>query len=231
MAGGESRVARFYDRWARPYDLLASHAPGVSRVRRRCVEAIGLTGGETVLDLGCGSGANVPHLRDAVGPTGRVVCLDLSAGVLRRARRRVEDHGWRNVDVCRADATRLPLAPNPGNDDSAPDAILATFVIGMFEHPGAIVDRWCDVVAPGGTVGLLYARRSDRPLAAPVNLPFRLFVRLAAPGGRLAREPPVERLERRGTLAREALEARAETVRAESLAGGYLALVVGHLHE
>ena len=218
---GESAVGRFYTRWAGVYDLFASAAPGISRARRRGVDALGVDPGETVAEMGCGTGANLPHLRESVGSTGTVVGVDLARGALARARSRIERAGRENVDVVRGDATRPPLG--------RVDALLATFVVGMFDDPAAVVGRWCDVVDPGGRVVLLNATRSDHPAAIPLNLGFRAFVRLGAPGRRFARGSPAGDLERSVTRAQEALRDRCGWFRRESLLGGYLTLAVGEI--
>ena len=130
---------RFYGRWARLYDLVAT-APGVDSWRERTVDALDLEPGDTVVEMGCGTGANFPHLREAVGPEGRVVGVDLTRGMLRRASERVDREGWDNVELVQADATRPPVA-------GPVDAVLATFVVGMFADPRPAVDGWVDVLA------------------------------------------------------------------------------------
>jgi ubiquinone/menaquinone biosynthesis C-methylase UbiE len=216
-------VDRFYTRWAGVYDLLASAAPGIGTVRRRAVDALAPDPGETVVEMGCGTGANLPYLREAVGPEGTVIGVDLAGGVLERARSRIDRAGWRNVHLVRGDATRPPLR--------GADALLATFVVGMFGEPDEVVDRWCDLLGPGGRIALLNARRSGHPLAVPLNLGFRGFVRLGAPGKRLARGSPARDLERSVGAAQGVLRARCGTFRRESLAGGYLTLASGRVGE
>jgi ubiquinone/menaquinone biosynthesis C-methylase UbiE len=221
-AGGNA-VDRFYTRWAGVYDLLASAAPGIGAVRQRSVDGLALDPGETVVEMGCGTGANLPYLRAAVGSRGRVVGVDLARGALDRARSRVDRAGWENVGIVRGDATHPPL------EDA--DALLATFVVGMFEDPGSVIDRWCDLLGPGGRVALLNARRSDHPLAFPLNAAFRGFVRLGAPGNRLARGSPARDLERSIGAAQETLRARCGAFHRASLAGGYLTLASGRVEE
>ena len=79
----------FYGRWARVYDWVAT-APGVESWRSRAVASLALDPGDTVVEMGCGTGANAPYLREAVGPEGRVVGIDLTRGMLRRAGERVD---------------------------------------------------------------------------------------------------------------------------------------------
>jgi ubiquinone/menaquinone biosynthesis C-methylase UbiE len=222
--GNAARVVdRFYTRWAGAYDLLASAAPGIGAVRKRAVGALALDPGDTVAEMGCGTGANLPYLRAAVGPDGTVIGVDLAGGALARARSRVDRSGWGNVDLLRGDATRPPLPEA--------DAVLATFVVGMFDKPGRAVDRWCDLLAPGGRIALLNARRSRHPAAAPANLAFRGVVRLGAPGKRLARGSPARDLERSVGTAQEALRARCGGFRQAPLAGGFLTLASGRIRE
>jgi phosphatidylethanolamine/phosphatidyl-N-methylethanolamine N-methyltransferase len=206
-------VQSFYGRWARPYDALARHAPVVGRLRARAADGLDLASGDTVVDVGCGTGANLPHLRERVGPGGTVVGVDVTGPMLARARRLVARRGWANVHLVRGDGARLPVTDA--------DAVLATFVVGMFEDPAAVVDGWCDLVGPGGRVALLDAARSDRAAAAPVNLAFDAFTVLSTPPTLKLRydEPVGANLRERVETARGALDGRGETTHGTHLLG------------
>lgn len=217
MADDVVATQSFYGRWARIYDWVAT-APGVESWRARAVDALDLDPGDTVVEMGCGTGANFPHLREAVGPEGRVVGVDLTRGMLRRARERVDREGWTNVDLVQADATRPPVA-------GPVDAVLATFVVGMFADPRPAVDGWLDLLAPGGRVALLNAGRSDRTVARPLNVAFRGFVRAAAPGKRGV--SPTRSLERRVTTARDQVRTYSTDTGFEQFGLGYLGLQWG----
>ncbi len=209
----------FYGRWARLYDRLAD-LPGLRSWRARTTKLLDFSPGDTVVEMGCGTGANVPHLREQVGPSGHVVGIDLTREMLNRARMHPERVG-RGVDYVQADATRPPV------DDA--DAVLATFVVGMFDDPATAVERWCDLVGPGGHVALLNFQRSNRALAAPLNLAFEGFVRLSSPGSRLSRSSHAAAFEQRVARAREALTERTEQRHFETFAGGYLGVLVGRV--
>jgi phosphatidylethanolamine/phosphatidyl-N-methylethanolamine N-methyltransferase len=207
-------VQSFYGRWARPYDALARHAPVVGRLRARAVDRLALSPGDTVLDMGCGTGANLPSLRERVGPDGTVVGVDVTGPMLARARRLVDRRGWENVHLVRGDAARPPVATHV-------DGVLATFVVGMFDDPRAVVDGWCDLVASddaaggpaeGGSVAMLDAARSDSRAAAPVNLAFDAFTVLSTPPTwQLRYDRSIgDSLHRRVVAAREALDARGD---------------------
>lgn len=194
--GNLQSTQQFYTRWARLYDLVAT-APGVTSWRERVVEMLALSPGDTVVEMGCGTGANFPYLREAVGPEGRVIGIDLVGGMLGEARRRIDRRGWENVAVVRGDANRPPI--------ETADAIVSTFLVGMLEEPKGAVRNWLTHLEPGGTIAIMNAGRSDRSVALPLNLLFRLFVRLTAPGRRLMRDSAAGALEARWDAAVDGL--------------------------
>lgn len=189
MTGIEA--ATHYTRHAGLYDRIATDAPFVTGLRRRVVDALDPGRGDVVVEMGCGTGANLPLLRDRVGPGGTVVGLDVSTGALEFARDRIERAGWRNVHVARADAGRPPLPVENGID-----AVLATFLTGMLDDPASAVDGWCRLVAGTGVEAdppcrrrpgrlcLAGFARSTRPVGRLLNPGFALAVRAAAPPGR-----------------------------------------------
>jgi SAM-dependent methyltransferase len=164
----------FYSRWARAYDALARRAPGVRGLRRDAAAALDLSSGDTVVDVGCGTGANLEHLRERVGPSGTVVGVDFAPGAVVRARVHVGRADWSNVHVCRGDATRLPLGDA--------DAVLATFLVGMLPDPAATVRGWIDDLDPA-RIALLDLASSHRRPGRPLNPVFRALVVATAPPG------------------------------------------------
>lgn len=195
----------FYGRWARLYDLLARRTPGIRGFRQSVVDACRLEPGDTVVEMGCGTGANLPMLREAVGPSGTVVGLDFTGPVLERARRLTAE--WPNVHVLRADATTPPVA-----DDV--DAVLATFVVGMLDDPAGAVDDWCALVGPGGHVVLGNAARSRRWYGAVANLPLWVVTVLSTPPTTRLRyeENPLDRLDAKIHSAHSRLRIRSAAV-------------------
>lgn len=213
-----ARVERFYDRIAPLYDLLAT-APVVRGWRAMAADALSLDPGDAVVEMGCGTGANLPYLRERVGPTGRVVGVDRTPGMLAGARDRIERHGWANVSVVRGDAARPPV--------DGIDAVLGSFVVGLLSDPAAGVDAWIDALVPGGRVAVLEAGTSDRRVAAPLNLAFRAFVRASSPGGRTGTASPATALDGRIAAAQRALAARTVEYRQTAAGLGFVQLARG----
>ncbi|GGL35749.1 hypothetical protein GCM10009037_19220 [Halarchaeum grantii] len=166
----DDRTLAFYDRWAYLYGPLVRSIPGVSGVRDAAVDALDVAAGDTVVDVGCGTGANLARLREHVGETGRVVGLDASRGMLARARR-----AGGNAALVRGDATRPPVG-------GGVDAVFASFVVGVLDDAAAAVRAWCDLLEPGNRLVLVEATTSAHPAGRLANPLFRAFVRAGAPG-------------------------------------------------
>ena len=154
MDGRETRVTQSrYDRQAALFDI--TEAPNefllFGRLRKqlwREVEA------GRLLEIGVGTGKNMPHY-----PAGaRVVALDLSPRMLRKAAARAERLG-RSMDLVLADAQRLPFR------DGAFDGAAATFVFCSVPDPIAGLSEVKRVVNGGGRIDLMEHVRARLPLA------------------------------------------------------------------
>lgn len=141
---------RFYDRISAVYDLIAD--AGEHRARERGEEDLALRDGERVLDVGCGTGNSLVRFAREVGPGGRAVGLDVSAGMLRTAERKlVEEEVGDRVDLKRADARELPF------DDGTFDAAFLSFALEIFdvEDIGRILEELRRVLRPEGRLGIV----------------------------------------------------------------------------
>lgn len=104
-----STITKQYDRIARLYSTLEPLYLIFPPARRKAVAALNLKPGDTVLEVGAGSGRNFPYLVEAVGPSGTVIGVDASAGMLAEARKLTERNGWSNVELLQQDAAKLQV--------------------------------------------------------------------------------------------------------------------------
>ncbi|QLG50776.1 class I SAM-dependent methyltransferase [Natrinema halophilum] len=222
----------FYGRWARLYDLIARRTPGIAHLRKRAAAACRLEPGDTVVEMGCGTGANLPYLLEQVGPTGSVIGIDFTRPVLERARAATAEYD--NVFILQGDATQPPISEpvRAGlTDSNGIDAVLATFVVGMLEDPAGAVADWCDLVSSDGTIVLANAARSEEWYAPPVNAIFRSIVVLSTPPTTRLRyeNDPHIRLDEKIDAAHARLRERAVAIADETHVFGVIRLTGGQL--
>ena len=151
------QVVRLYRHIAPLYDLMVVPLEwlGAGRHRARAVRGLELRPGATVLDLGCGTGLNLPLLHKAVGPGGRIICVDLSNDMLSRARRRAQRRGIDNVEWVQADLATYRLPPNV-------DGALATFALEMVPDYDAVVRRVVDNLSDNARLAVYGLKHPER---------------------------------------------------------------------
>lgn len=132
-------------------------------MRRRAVTRLGLSGGDTVLEVGCGTGRNLPLLVGAVGPQGHVIGVDASAGMLAEAGRLAARRRWGNVELLHGDAAEMDI-------DSQVDAVLFSLSYSVLPEREPVLQRAWDFVRPGG-----------RLLVMDAGLPANALGRFLAP--------------------------------------------------
>jgi ubiquinone/menaquinone biosynthesis C-methylase UbiE len=150
------REQKTYDRHSRWYDLTQwpMEAFGLGRLRRRLWDQVQ---GQRVLEVGVGTGRNLQYYP----AQSRVVAIDLSPGMLRRAVKRAERMG-RQVDFALADAQRLPFR------EGSFDAIAATCVFCSVPDPVQGLRELRRVSRPEGSTLLLEHVRAKNPLLGKV---------------------------------------------------------------
>lgn len=174
-----SEITGQYDRVARLYKVFEPLYLIFPVARRRAVAALGLKPGDTVLEVGAGTGRNFPYLVKAVGPSGRVIGVDASGGMLREARKLVERRGWSNVSLLRQDAAQLQV-------DQDVDAVLFSLSYSAMPEPQRALAAAWGFLRPGGRLAVMDAGLTEtrfRPLLDPIA---RLLIRLG-PGNPYSR--------------------------------------------
>jgi demethylmenaquinone methyltransferase/2-methoxy-6-polyprenyl-1,4-benzoquinol methylase len=143
-----NKTRAFYDRISRAYDLIADSSEHA--IRDLGVQALGVSDGQRVLEIGCGTGHGLVSLADAVGHTGQVHGVDISLGMMAVAQARIRSAGLRNVALTIGDARALCFR------SSVFDAVFLSFTLELFE--GAIPDVLAEVrrvLRVGGRVGIV----------------------------------------------------------------------------
>ncbi len=165
---------RRYARSAAWYDRVSGES--IYRVGRECaVPALRLQEGSRVLDIGCGTGLNFPHLLAAVGPSGQVVGVDRSPEMLEVARLKTSHLAPGTVALVEADASNLDLVAADVDSLAPPfDGALFTYSLSVMTDRDRAWRQATALVRPGGRVAIV-------DMQAP-----RGWARLLDPAARLA---------------------------------------------
>lgn len=137
-----------YDLAVRLFNIFAWFGFNISGWREQAVSKLGLKRGDTVVDIGCGTGLNFPLLYRAVGPQGLIIGVDLSDAMLAQARLAAEANYWANVQLVQADASQFEF-PVRVND------VLSTYALTLVPSPEGVVSNATESLPPGGRLFVL----------------------------------------------------------------------------
>ena len=147
-------IARAYARWAPIYDFVFGAV--FDRGRQASIAAAERVGGR-ILEVGVGTGLSLPDY----ARWHRLIGVDLSAPMLRKAKARVAEHSLGNVEgLAVMDAQHL------GFQDGAFDVVVAQYVITTVPDAEATLDEFARVVRSGGEIILVNHLGAERGLRA-----------------------------------------------------------------
>jgi len=100
--------------------------------------------GEVCIDLGCGKGTDLIRLREAVGETGFVYGVDISEGMLAKAKKNIEKFGYANVVLVRSELEQIQL------NDKVADLIISNCTINHAQNKRAVWSEIHRILKKGG---------------------------------------------------------------------------------
>ena len=134
-------------------------------LRYRTVWNLALQPGDAVLDVACGTGMSFPLLEEAIGPSGRLVGVELSPEMAAIAQARIDRAGWRNAELIVARMEDAKLAPGSF------DAVAFNFTHDVLQSKEALANIFA-ACKPGARVAVAGSKLLPWYLA-----PFNLYVR------------------------------------------------------
>jgi ubiquinone/menaquinone biosynthesis C-methylase UbiE len=151
MALGKSATRDLYRKRARRYDL-AVQAFGllglrIDRYRRDTIASLDLRPGDSAVELGCGTGLNFQYVEKLIGPSGRLIGVDLTDSMLDVARVRVARQGWKNVELVQADVAEWELPQGV-------HGVYSTLALTLVPEYDSVIERASHRLAPGGRLAV-----------------------------------------------------------------------------
>jgi len=116
--------------------------------RRLAVKALKLLPGDTVLELACGTGINFPLFQRYIGPTGRIIGVDITDAMLEQANKRVANQGWKNIALIQHDASTYQIPSNV-------NAVFSSYALSIFPDTKRVLTNIANSLAPGGRLTLI----------------------------------------------------------------------------
>jgi len=148
-----------------------------------------ITPGETVVDLGSGSGMDSFLAARQTGESGRVLGIDMTEAQLAKSRRLASEHGIANVEFIEAHIEQLPL-PN-----ASADVVISNGVVNLAPDKAAVFAEAARVLRPGGRLALADIVTSTQ---LPVGVTCNASLWAACIGGAMQRDDYREAIEAAG---------------------------------
>jgi ubiquinone/menaquinone biosynthesis C-methylase UbiE len=120
-------------------------------LRKKAVDRLMLRPGDCVLELGCGTGRNFPYLAEAVGQTGHIYGVDLSAGMLSKADMMCNRNRWNNVSLTQCDAANFSVPKQL-------DGVIFSLSYNTMAHHLAVLRHAWKQLDPGGRLVIMDAK-------------------------------------------------------------------------
>jgi len=143
------KISRFYDYFAGVFE---------KKYRNMALERLDIKRGETVLEIGFGTGHCLKQMAESVGENGRVYGIDISSGMLEVSKRRLEEAGLLDrVKLYCGDALKIPY------EDNKFDAVFMSFTLELFDTPEIlkVLDEIERVLKANGRLGAVSMSKED----------------------------------------------------------------------
>ncbi len=224
-------VRGVFDSVANRYDIMNDlMSGGLHRLwKRHTIDQAGVRKGHVVLDLAGGTGDLAKEFTRRVGTSGHVVLADINAAMLIQGRRRMVDGGVAgNLSIAQVDAQNLPF------DDGTFDCITVAFGLRNVTDKSAALHSMHRVVKPGGKILILEFSQPAEAIRPAYD--FYSFKVLPILGKLVARDEDsyqylaesIRMHPDQETLLAMMQTAGLERCRYQNLAGGIVALHIGH---
>lgn len=155
---------RFFDQQAHLYDFTRNH---LLFYRGKAISLLNLKKGDTVLEIGCGTGENFKQFNKILDNTGLIIGVDFSPKMLAKAKEKIQKYQYTNVFLIEADASCLKL-------DIQSDAVFFADSLFAIQNYTNALNNAISLLRVGGKLVILDYKLSNHPFYSLFN---RLWIK------------------------------------------------------
>lgn len=182
MALTKDKLQNLYRQRAGNYDLSANlyYLIGFreSKYRKLAISKLSLSEGNTVVEIGCGTGLNFEYVLNYIGVQGKLIGVDLTDAMLEKAKQRVNKNNWSNVELIKKDAAEYTFPKNI-------NAAYSTFALTLVPEYEEIISNIEKSLQVGGKLVILDLKKPGKwplwlvKLGVLITRPFGVSLDLA----------------------------------------------------
>ncbi len=158
MALDKSEILDLYRKRAKRYNFSANlyYLIGFreSKYRKMAITHLDLKPGDTVVEIGCGTGLNFEYFIQHIGKTGQIIGVDLTDAMLQQAELRVNSNDWRNVRLVQTDAAKYSFP-------SAINGVFSSFALTLIPEYQNIIEQAWRSLDKGGKLVVLDLKKPE----------------------------------------------------------------------
>ena len=146
----------YYDKFSKLYDWL-SPKWYYHEARKFAIQQLQLEEDTTVLNLPCGTGQNFEYFQKYMDGSGFIIGIDLSEGMLEKAKQKQSESNWNNIKIIKGDATQINpvwIKENIGKSIQV-DAILCDLGLSGFPEWEKVIDNMLSILSPNGRLVIM----------------------------------------------------------------------------
>jgi ubiquinone/menaquinone biosynthesis C-methylase UbiE len=151
----QRRANRYYDRFSAVYDLLSPKSY-YHKARTVAVERLGLKEGHSVLNIPVGTGQNLEYFQQYLQGTGLVLGVDISSGMLSKARQKVTKNSLVNVELLERNVSDIDdRCVHEHTNGKGFDAVLCDLGLSGFPDWKQVIDQLLSLISTGGKIAIM----------------------------------------------------------------------------
>ena len=150
----QENAIRYYDKLSVIYDYISNWY--YKKARNYAIKELQLKNGQTVLNVPCGTGVNFKYFNEYLNNTGLIIGIDLSSGMLDKAKQKIEKNDWTNIETELNDATKIDRNWLDYRDEQITvDAVFCDLGLSGLPEWRNIIDTMISILKPNGRIVIL----------------------------------------------------------------------------